>query len=122
MASSSAMAALDVVCKADVDRRVEEQKKLIVKLRKDLALKDTTIRELRHGKGLKMCDVWRGLGETFPQYSEWCNNDGPDDKRTLMTFICEVKHRVNAVIDVSTRLMCDFPIENLSGSEDDADA
>jgi hypothetical protein len=119
MASSSAMAALDVVCKADVDCRVQEQKKLIVKLQKDLVLKEKKIHDLQHGKGLTMSRVWKGLGETCPQYSDWCEGMY-DDKRTLLTFLCDIKHKSDALFTLATQISAEVPIENLSDLEEES--
>lgn len=113
------MAALDVVCKTDADRRVEEQRKLIVKLQKDLVLKEKKIHDLQHGKGLTMSCIWKGLGETCPQYSDWCE-DMRNDKRTLFTLLCDFKRKSDALFTLATQISAEVPIENLSDAESDA--
>jgi hypothetical protein len=113
LAPSSNMAAMDVVCKMDSDDRVKALTKKVVELKK-------TIQELRLGKGLKMCDVWRGYAEEHPD-SDFDKRNASSDKRTLMAFVDSMLHRSWELHNMATELVDEFPALNVSDMESDSD-
>ena len=59
--SNRAWRALDVVCKRDVDHRVEDQRRTIARLRCEIEAKNQRMEEMRRGEWLQMPHVWEGV-------------------------------------------------------------
>jgi len=107
-------AALDQVRKWDADTRVEEQRKLVAALQKQLESCDNAtqtlqmdnknlteslghaedqIREMRQGRDLRMCDVWQGAmnAEMVSTFVVW---PWQRSTRTLYDFLANIPHEL----------------------------
>ena len=67
--SNRAWRALDVVCKHDLDHRVEEQRRTIARLRREIEAKNQRMEEMRHGEWLQMPHVWEGVARRYPGFT-----------------------------------------------------
>ena len=65
--SEDARAALDVVCKRDADRRIDDQRAIIARQEKELIAKNEKILLLKFGVGVEMGNVWIEHGRIFPE-------------------------------------------------------
>ena len=68
--SNRAWRALDVVCKHDIDHRVEDQRRTIARLRREIEEKNQQMEEMRKGDGrwLYMPQIWEGIVRRHPDF------------------------------------------------------
>ena len=67
--SNRAWRALDVVRKHDVDHRVEDQRRTIARLRREIEEKNQRMEEMRRGEWLQMPHVWEGVVRRYPGFT-----------------------------------------------------
>ena len=68
--SNRAWRALDVVCKQDREHRVEDQRRTIARLRREIEEKNQQMEEMRNGDGrwLYMPKIWEGMVRRHPDF------------------------------------------------------
>jgi hypothetical protein len=89
--SNRAWRALDVVCKHDVDHRVEDQRRTIARLRREIDAINQRVEEMRRGEWLQMPHVWEGVVRRYPDFTP------PESLRTAQVSLYDfLKHIVPA--------------------------
>ena len=66
--TNRAWRALDVVCKRDVDARVELQRRTIARMRQEIEAQNQRIEEMRDGAWLNMPQIWEGVSRRYPEF------------------------------------------------------
>ena len=66
--TNGAWRALDVVCKHDVDHRVELQRRTIVRLRQEIDALNQRMDEMKDGQWLLMPEIWKGVTRRHPDF------------------------------------------------------
>lgn len=115
--SEAARVALDVVCKRDADRRVDDQRAIIARQEKELIAKNEQIRCLKSGVGVEMGNVWIEHGRIFPEMRP--NKERRESEMSLHDFLKKARGDMERLQVNLLEAGMNFPCDGEATDEED---